>query len=65
MQLTSVPEDQVLHRPWIDIISPPYPPNSLQWNAVADIARRGGEFVINGAIVKAVPSRETYSLRYK
>ena len=43
----------------------PYSRDATPWTAVADIARRGGDFVISGAVVRSAPQRGTFSLRFK
>ena len=64
-QLTGVSDQEVLRRSWFKTLAPPYGRDSTPWNAVLDIARRGGDFVINGAITSAAPLRGTYTMCFE
>lgn len=64
-QLTGTRDTELLQRRWDDVMVPPYSRDSTSWNAVVDIVRVGGDFVINGAVTSAARELGTYSLCFE
>ena len=65
MQLVGVSDEDIIGQRWDDFFQLPYSRDSMPFRAVADIALRGGDFVVNGATVPTVAGYATYALRFK
>ena len=50
---------------WDNFFQLPYSRDSMPFQAVAEIALRDGDFVVNGASLQAASGTGTFALRFK
>lgn len=65
MQLTGVSDEDVVGQRWDSFFQLPYSRDSMPFQAVAQIASRDGDFVVNGATLQSTAGMGTYALRFK
>ena len=64
-QLAGVSDEDVIGQRWDGFFQLPYSRDSMPFRAVADIALRDGDFVVNGATVLSAAGNATFAMRFK
>ncbi len=65
VQLAGIDDEDVVGQRWDNFFQLPYSRDSMPYQAVAEIALRDGDFVVNGATRQTPSGGGTFALRFK
>ena len=65
MQLAGLSDEHVVGQRWDNFFQLPYSRDSMPYKAVAEIALRDGDFVVNGVTRQAASGGGSFALRFK